>query len=202
MIRPGDDYGGPATPPPNTVSVDSDAAAREVVLRAIVAGDVPPPLLLTGGDLHRTLGGRSDRHRSRVPQGIRVAVDLGIISSGVDRSVFVAHAALHNRRWRGRFAVAMNAQWLGRLDLGPRSHPGDGLLDITLGRLSPRERLLARRRARSGTHLPHPELKSLRVPAIEFHFDDPTWVELDGVRWRRVAHASVRVEPGGLEIHI
>jgi hypothetical protein len=27
----------------------------------------------------------------------------------------------------------MNAQWLGSWDLGPRSHPNDGLTDVTDG---------------------------------------------------------------------
>ncbi len=29
----------------------------------------------------------------------------------------------------------MNAQWLGAWDLGPKSHPGDGLLDVSDGNL-------------------------------------------------------------------
>ena len=38
----------------------------------------------------------------------------------------------------------MNAQWLGDWDLGPRSHPNDGLLDVTDGTLPFGDRWKAR----------------------------------------------------------
>ena len=42
--------------------------------------------------------------------------------------LFLAHLVARDRLWRHSF-VAMNAQWLGEWNLGPRAHPGDAKLD-------------------------------------------------------------------------
>ena len=103
---------------------------------------------------------------------------------------FVAHLVARRPRWSGRFAVAMNAEWLGDLDLGPRAHPGDGLLDLTEGSLGLRDRLAARRRARTGSHLPHPGLRTSRSASAELSFPDGVPVYLDGVAVGTAAGAA------------
>jgi diacylglycerol kinase family enzyme len=88
----------------------------------------------------------------------------------------------------------MNAEWLGDLDLGVRAHPGDGLLDITDGRLTLRDRLTARHRARTGTHLPHPTLRTSRAASFHTTFEPPLTIRLDGVRHGKVHNLSIRLE--------
>ncbi len=112
----------------------------------------------------------------------------------------MAHLAAHRPGWRGRFAVAMNAEWLGDLDLGPRSHPGDGLLDITEGQLGLRDRLAARRRARTGSHLPHPGLRTRRSARAELTFPSPVPVFLDGVAIGAASEVMVHLEPDALSV--
>jgi diacylglycerol kinase family enzyme len=159
-----------------------------------------PALGLLGGDLCRTLGGPGDVERLRSADATTFPVDLGCVLIDGRRHFFVAHLAAHRRGWAGRFAVAMNAEWMGELDLGPRAHPGDGLLDVTEGQLGLRERLVARRRARTGTHLPHPDLRVTRSGKVELSFPDGVPVFLDGVPVGEGRELLVHVEPDALTV--
>ncbi len=204
MISPGSPYGVLADAPPGAVEVNSDGAAADVLSAARRQGVALPALLLRGGDLYRTLGGLTtlspDSNSSR--PSVRFPVDLGVVEVDGAEYVFVAHAVLRSRAWRGPFLVAMNAQWCGPLDLGPRSHPADGRLDITSGKLRLAQRLEARRRARSGTHLPHPDLSIRRTRTEIFQSDRTVTLYLDGQRVLRCAQASLRVEPDALTVYI
>lgn len=203
MISPGSEYGVPADPPREAVEVSSDTEAARLIAAARSRGSDPPPLILRGGDLFRTLGGNSTapvEESSR--QLVRFPVDLGVVICAGQEHLFVAHAVFRNRLWRGRFEVLMNAQWCGPLDLGPRSHPGDGLLDITVGSLGFRQLAAARRRARSGTHLPHPGLRATRSGTHVVETGHRTSMYLDGVRVSTCASASVHVIPDAFVVHV
>lgn len=139
---------------------------------------------LTGGDLHRTLGSPSRTAQELVAgTGIGFEMDVGLVEllepsrgHGLEPAgtesvgqvsvgrVFVAH--MEARTGRSRFAgltvIAMNAAFIGGDNLGPRAHPGDGLIDLTMGQLGLWDRLRATRRQRVGTHLPHPDLQERR----------------------------------------
>ncbi len=199
-IEKGSPYGEAGPLPPGGVVVATDAEARAVVGAARREHRPVPPLGLLGGDLCRTLGGLGDRERLGSPEATTFPVDLGCVLLDGRLHHFVAHLAAHRRAWRGHFAVVMNAEWLGEWDLGPRAHPGDGLLDVTEGSLGLRDRLEARRRARTGAHLPHPGLRTRRTAAVTLEFDDPLPVFLDGERVGRARQLAVRVEPDALTV--
>ena len=199
-VRRGEDWGHLAPLPTGGVIVSSDAEARTVVTAARRRGEAPPPLGLLGGDLCRTLGGPGDRDRLSGPDATTFAVDLGSVLVDGQLHWFVAHLVARRSWWRGRAVAAMNAQWLGALDLGPRSHPGDGLLDVTDGDLPTKDRWEARRRARTGTHLPHPALRTMRTAALQLDLDPPLDVWLDGERVARASRLSIRIEPEALTV--
>ena len=199
-ISKGSPYGEPGALPSDGVVVASDAEAAAVVTRARRGGHPVPVLGLAGGDLCRTLGGSGDTGRLGTAEATTFPVDLGCVLVDGHLHYFVAHLAAHRPRWYGRFAVAMNAEWLGDLDLGPRSHPGDGLLDLTEGELGLRDRLTARRRARTGTHLPHPSLRTRRSAKLELSFPGGVPVFLDGVPVGTATEVMVHVEPDALTV--
>ena len=155
-IRKGEGWGRRAPLPPDGVMVHTDAEARAVVLVALREGRPVPTLGLLGGDLCRTLGGLGDAGRLRSEEGMTFPIDLGHAIIDGRSDLFVAHLIARRSWWRGRAVAVMNAQWLGDWDLGPRSHPNDGLLDATDGDLALGDRWVARRRVRTGSHLPHP----------------------------------------------
>ncbi|MDQ3294312.1 MAG: hypothetical protein M3527_07670, partial [Actinomycetota bacterium] len=104
--------------------------------------------------------------------------------------------------WRGGVLAAMNAQFLGRYDVAPRAHPGDGLLDVVdvdpdmpVG-----ERWKAWRRLPSGTHVPHPRISVRRVDAVQLDVPAGARVELDGRGLRPARTLSLRLEPDAVTV--
>ena len=172
-IRKGAPWGAPGALDPAAPVVVDDASARQHLQRLLDEGAPFGELGLTGGDLHRTLGSpHHDEQDLRSGRGVRYPVDVGIASlDGGGELVFLSHLVAHPRRrvrwWSRRTVAVMNATHLGELDLGPRAHPGDGRLDLTDGRLPLGQRRAGRRRARSGTHLPHPDLHTHSAAELE-----------------------------------
>ncbi len=186
VIAKGEAWGEPDGAAP-TASADDDAA-----LAALVVGERGLVVEVRHGDLRRTLG-LGDARRAAP---LWFPMDLGLVSiDGGAEQPFVAHAIARSRIWTGSGAAIMNAAWFGDLYLGPRAHPNDGLLDITVGALPPRQLWAASRRARSGTHLPHPDLEVRRVAAWTHDFERPRSGRLDGRAVGRGRRLSVRVEP-------
>ena len=94
----------------------------------------------------------------------------------------------------------MNAQWHGSFDVAPRSHPNDGRVDVLDASMPIGERLKARRRLRTGPHVPHPAIEEHRVAAWATTFDPPLNVWLDGEQCGPVRDLAVRVEPDALSV--
>jgi hypothetical protein len=197
-IEKGQVWGRPGPLPADGVVVHSDAEARRIVEGAKRAHRPIPPLGLLGGDLCRTVGGRGDEARLHSEDAMTLPVDLGSVLIDGKLHWFVAHLIVR-RRWNsGRIIAVMNAQWLGHWDVAPRSHPGDGLLDSFDSNLSFNDRLKAKRRLPSGTHVPHPGIEEYRNRAMQLELDRPMPVHLDGEYVATARLLSIRVEPDAL----
>jgi hypothetical protein len=194
-ISKGSSYGEPGRPlPDGGVVVGSDGEARRVLESARREGRPLPPLGLTGGDLCRTLGGPT-------PGGdVAFTVDLGEVLIDGRLHLFVAHLVARSRLWGYAFA-AMNAQWHGSWNLGPRAHPNDGLLDTYEARLRPGDLWKVRARLGHGAHLPHPRITERRVEALQVDLPRALVVVLDGDEVAPAARRlSLRVEPDALTV--
>jgi hypothetical protein len=199
-VERGVDWGRPAPLPADGVVVATDAEARAVVERARRAGEPVPALGLLGGDLCRTLGGRGDPDRLRSADATTVTCDLGSVLLDGTPHWFVAHAVLRRSWWRGRVVAVMNAQWRGTWDVAPRAHPGDGLLDVLDGDVPTGDRWKARSRLPTGTHLPHPGIRTFRAASVPLDLDPALDVWLDGERMGRAASVVARIEPDVLTV--
>ncbi len=122
-------------------------------------------------------------------------MDLGYVrlDEGPERP-FVAHVLANARGWRGQCMVVMNGAWYGDWYLGPRAHPNDGLLDVTVGELGFRDRMMAKKRVKSGTHLPHPNLEVRRVGSLVQTLERLTPVRIDGVLAGQARRIEVRLD--------
>ena len=199
-IQRGEDWGGPGPLAPDGVVVDSDAAARHLVTAARRQGRAVPAIGLVGGDLCRSLGGRGDRQRLHGDEAVRLPCDVGAALLDGTLHWFVAHLLVRRSWWRGPIIAVMNAGHLGPWDVAPRAHPGDGDLDVVEADPSFRQRLQARGRLPSGTHVPHPRISCRRVASVQFGFATPRPVYLDGERVGEFRNLSVRVEPAALDV--
>lgn len=198
-IRRGEAWEEPLATGTEVVVVDGDAAAAAVIERSLGSAADPPTIHITAGDVSRSLGGAlavedpGDRLRCRMDAVLVQRVD----GAGGPDAVAVGHVVARRPWWIGRFTVVMNTTHLGEMNLGPRAHPGDGRLDVTEGRLRPVERWQARRRAPSGSHVPHPALDTRRVRSEEVRVPRGASVYVDGRRvGRGPATWSFEVLPG------
>lgn len=200
-IRRGEPWGEPVPLPAATPVAGDDAGAARLIDAALTSGAAVPELVLAGGDLARTMGGGT---AGRVRPGatlVRAPVDVIRVSTPDGRSaIAVAHVVVREGRrvsswWRGRVLLAMNAQFLGPYDVAPRSHPNDGRIDcVWVDATMPiRQRLAARRRARTGTHLPHPQLRMESVRSTEVSTGTALHVWLDGRWWGTASSVTLTV---------
>lgn len=197
-IEKGRPWGTAGPLAPHGVVAGSDAEVRAVVERARRTGEPPGEVGLVAGDLCRTVGGRGDRGRLVSAEAMRLPVDVAAVTIDGEPHWFVAHLVARRSWWRGRVVAVMNAQWIGRWDVAPRSHPNDGLLDVFDGSPSLDDRWKARHRLFTGTHVPHPDIAQHRVGEITLDLDPPLDVYLDGEKVARGRHVEIRVEPDAL----
>lgn len=200
-IEKGRPLGRPGVRPDDAPVATSDAELAALAHELRRDGATRPIVGLAGGDLHRTLGGRPtvDRHGSG--DSMIIPIDLGIATVDSGDIPFVAHVTTARAFGPGWCAV-MNAQFDGVMDLGPRSHPSDGLFDITIGTVPWSQRRVARSRSRSGTHLPHPDLHAVRTASWSIDFDRPVTIRVDGVKRGRTRSLSVRLVAEAFEVVI
>lgn len=199
-IQRGKPWGVAVQSPAGLPLAPSDAAARDLLLVRRSDGRPLPAIGLAGGDLARTMGGGAP---GRFP-GVVTEAPVDLLRVEVDgRTTWaLAHVVARRQWWRGEVLFAMNAQFLGRFDVAPRSHPNDGKVDVlrVAARMPLRARLQARRRARTGTHLPHPQLVALQARQHTAEFARPLHVRVDGVRWCTARSLTITVEPDAVTV--
>jgi diacylglycerol kinase family enzyme len=91
----------------------------------------------------------------------------------------------------------MNSEFMGEWDVAPRGHPNDGRFESFAvdPAMSVRLRLTARRRLRTGTHVPHPLITVRSARSATWSFSEPLEVLVDGRRAGRARTIAVAVEP-------
>jgi len=200
-IRKGEPWGeSVAAPAGLEIFADDRAVSRSVADR--FGGGVPlAEVGVRGGDMARTLGGGgAGRFEGHV---VRAPIDLLRVQADGHEHWAFAHVVLRRSWWRGEVVLAMNAQFLGPFDVAPRSHPNDGRVDVL--RVDPsmgvRTRLQARRRARTGVHVPHPQLSLRSSAEWQGAFDRPIGLWIDGEHVADVRAVNVVVQPDALIVH-
>ncbi len=201
-IRKGEPWGEPAEVPSEGLQTapDDRSASRQVELR-MEAGLPLVPIGLQGGDIAHTMGGGSPNRFDGTH--VRATVDLLRVTADGAAHWALAHVVARRSWWRGEVVMAMNAQFLGGFDVAPRSHPNDGRVDVLhiQPAMTLRTRLQARRRARSGTHLPHPQIDVTSTGEWHATFDPPLRVFVDGARLNAVHELRIEVVPDALIVH-
>jgi YegS C-terminal NAD kinase beta sandwich-like domain len=205
-LRRGEHWGRPQPLPPGTVLCEDDAQIRAVVREAMEQGRTVPPVGLLGGDLWRTLGAPgAGRERLAAGSGVQARVD--VVELAVDGRLdwFVAHLLARGKGragwWHGRIVAVMNAEFMGPWSVAPRSHPGDGRIEVLEADLGPADRWRARRRLRHGMHVPHPDISVRRVDHAVLDLGGlHLW--LDGVRQGPAPQILLKVMPSALTVVI
>lgn len=216
-LRHGRPWGHPASGPP-----DVELSGGDVDLAAAVARHPgalvrfrPSPI----SDIARALGlGPEAATSTEVALdalviaadalGDTTAVNAVILGRSPDRLRWTTRDApmsitVDGRTWftgEATTAVVASGQYLRGADLVPRGHPGDGWTEVQVYTLPRTERRAMRRRLASGTHVPHPRIKTGRARHVEIEADRAIALEVDGQARGRVTRVAVTVSPAAIRI--
>ena len=155
-IERGRPWGTTATVPADAVRVPSDAD-----FSALPAGTCA---IVTGGDLWDATGrpcvGAAGTACTLVPID---ALECTITWDDGSTTTVVAVSRVEVGTWMRpghRYVCVTNAGMVDGANLAPRAHPNDGRLDVleVSASMPWRQRAQARRRSRTGSHLPHPDI--------------------------------------------
>lgn len=213
-IRPGEDWGSPTSDAPAHIVVGDDPALARAV------ADLAPETLIafapsTTSDLARAIGLAPGAVGER--RGIALPIDAmrldraatGTVAvnaiefgtpPGVLRSLSRTHeiaVTVDGRRFHAGPATSVviaNGQFIDGLDVSPRGHPGDGRLEVQVYALRPGERGGMRRRLATGSHLPHPRIRTGSGRRIRIRVTAGVWpLRVDGVTVGRAGTIEVEV---------
>jgi hypothetical protein len=146
-------------------------------------------------DLARTVSARGSSVNLREGERSHLPLDLAVVTIDGVNHVLAASLVIRRPLWTGNVSAVMNASFLGEWNVAPAGHPNDGRLDVIDAHLSTGDRLKARTRLASGTHLPHPGISIRRLKAGELTPEHQAIVRLDGVVLGRVEHVTFTVFP-------
>lgn len=199
-IGKGTSWGREVPRPTELTIVDDDRAAVEALTGAASPDGTRVPVALRGGDLARTIGARGPGDRERLNE---LTIDLlEVRLDDADRVIACAHVLARSplRRgswWRGPLLAVMNAEFFGDHDVAPRGHPNDGRVETFLVDpvMSPRQRLAARRRLATGTHVPHPLIATRSVKTARWTFERDVAVFVDRQPAGLARSIEVTVQP-------
>jgi hypothetical protein len=192
-IKKGQPWGEAATPPADAIRTSTDREISRALDDARVRNEPFPSFVVGGGDLGRTLA-------ASVTPATAFPIDVGEVLLDGKHHYFVAHVVARTPNWR-RFAVAMNAQWVGEWNLGPKAHPNDGILDGYEAELGYFDWRKVRSRLPTGAHLPHPRITVTRAKAVTFEFAQPRPVYVDGDLVGSARHVAARLIPDALTVY-
>lgn len=99
--------------------------------------------------------------------------------------------------------IVANGQYLRGADVVPRGHPGDGRIEAQVYDVARRERAVMRRRLPLGTHVPHPQIRSVAGRRVEVRAGAggrPLTVEVDGVPAAPAYAVVVAVAPAAFTL--
>lgn len=200
-IRRGEDWGA-VRPVPEDIEVFADDRA---LASALNRASPPTVVAVLGGDLHRTVSSSPNvAHYEAGTARTIVPVDLVRVSVEGAIRIAVSHLVARRSWWLGEILVVANAQFIGTWDVAPRSHPNDGWLDVSHVQacMSLRQRIAARPRLRTASHLPHPEIAVSRVRSGRWEFGRPLTVFADGQPIGRSDWLEVECLPDALQVCI
>ena len=200
-VRRNQPWGTAGVLPDEAPIAHSNAELRTLITAQRVDDRSAVPIGLAGGDLWRVVGapaGGADRLRSAHAR----TAPIDLIEVRADGETYWAciGAVARHSWWHGPVVAAMSAETLGTWRLAPAAHPNDGRLHVlSTGLDQPAlglaQRMLARRRLRSGAHVPHPAISVRRVECVEYSFDRPMGLWLDSERVGRCRELNLTIQP-------
>jgi len=186
MMLRGETWGTPTTRHIEDIVVKGDSA--------LAAQPPDHRLIATGGDLAHSLGFTTipevGHACTEVPiDGIQIDLEM---KNGQSKTVIGASSVSIGSWFLGRFVCITNSGFIDARNVAPRAHPNDGFLDVMAldTAMTLQQRIRARQKSLTGTHIPHPQINVSRSRHKEYtkeSFSDI--LSIDGhkvLSWQRV----------------
>jgi hypothetical protein len=205
-IRKNEDWGSTVVRPEDLVICETDAATSQLATDFYLQQKPMPAIAITRSSLSRTLGKEGSNVNSQNMQAtpfdlIEVTfVDASMIEQKV---LALGYGLLRKSWWRGDIVAAMNTSFIGDWDCAPRSHPNDGKFDLLAvnGEMKSTQRLIASRRLKFGTHLPHPQISVKQLTSFDADCSAKPNLYVDNRRFMSVNQCKFRLLPDALTLY-
>lgn len=218
-LRPGQSWGTETSDPP-----DVEVRGADHRLAGVLAAGVTDPLVrfvaAADSDLALAVGlvaGAAATGLALPLDALEVVGDNELVAVAVN-SVVVGVGPDRLRAWHRPAAlsveidgasvdagkatslVVMNGQYLRRLDVSPRGHPGDGVAEAQLYALPPGARRAMRARLATGSHLPHPAITVRKARRVLVRAARPVSLEIDGTPTGHISELSITLRPAAYRL--
>ena len=175
--------------------------AKDEAAAALAVQQGAKHVWLESGDILRALGLAVAAGALRVGEPCRLLPCDVLTVQLDDAAPVLALSSVVVGSWRTPQLWVTTGGFLGALNVAPRAHVNDGLIDALefAGSIPLRQLLLMRRRMRLGDHLPHPRLTMHRAPQVNWPSNPygakSSAVLIDGKQRGRAAQVAIEVRP-------
>ena len=199
------EWGRDILKPEDLVICQDDAAASRLLTGLISESKHLPIIAIKGSKLARALGTNGAQLESKNMRALPfdlIQIDFTNSSNEKIMVIAIGYALLRNSWWRGEITAVLNTSFIGEWDCAPRSHPNDGKFDVVSvgSQMRPMQRLIASRRLRLGTHLPHPKISTHQATNLELSSSALPNLFVDGQRFAKVSQISFTLLPDAVTL--
>ena len=194
-IEKGAAWGTVGVTPHECVVAKDEAAAASAVQHGATH------VWLESGDILRALGLTVATGALKVGEPCRLLPCDVLMVQLDDAAPVLALSSVMVGSWRKPQLWVIAGGFLGALNVAPRAHVNDGVVDALefAGSIPLRQLLLMRRRMRLGDHLPHPRLTMHRAAQVKWPTSPigpkSSAVIIDGKQRGRAAQVTIKVRP-------
>ena len=205
-IRKNEDWGVTVARPENLVICETDAAASQLATNYFLQQKPIPAIAITRSNLSRALGTKGadiDSQNMQATPFDLIEITFADDSKTGQRVLALGYGVLRKSWWSGEIVAAMNTSFIGDWDCAPRSHPNDGKFDLLTvkSQMKPTQRLIASRRLRLGTHLPHPQISVKQLTSFEADCSAEPNLYVDNRKFVCVNQCKFRLLPDALTLY-
>ena len=205
-IRKNEDWGVTVTRPENLVICETDAAASQLATNYFLQQKPIPAIAITRSNLSRALGTTGadiDSQNMQATTFDLIEITFADDSKTGQRVLALGYGVLRKSWWSGEIVAAMNTSFIGDWDCAPRSHPNDGKFDLLTvkSEMKPTQRLIASRRLRLGTHLPHPQISVKQLTSFEADCSTKPNLYVDDRKFMSVNQCKFRLLPDAITLY-
>ncbi|MDA2954922.1 MAG: hypothetical protein O3B17_03685 [Actinomycetota bacterium] len=199
------EWGRDILKPEDLVICQDDAAASRLLTLLVGESKHLPIIAIKSSKLARALGTNGAQLESKSMRALPFdLIKINFTNSSNEKVMVIAigYALLRNSWWRGEITAVLNTSFIGDWDCAPRSHPNDGKFDVVSvgSQMRPMQRLIASRRLRLGTHLPHPQISTHQTTSLELSSSALPNLFVDGQRFAKVSQISFTLLPDAVTL--